>query len=93
MRVTWEGGEGVGGEMGGEFNGQGEVKAWRRGGNRLSSERNPLAHHGPFSVCIPTAGMIVGAEEDHCSSWIFLSIKKRDGWKRGREEDKRQKGG
>lgn len=47
------------------FNGKGEVKAWKRGENRLSSKWNPF---GPCSVCIPTVGMIVGAEERYCSS-------------------------
>lgn len=36
-------------------------------------------------VCISTIGMIVGAREGHCSSWIFLSIEKRD----EREEEKK----
>lgn len=73
------------------LNGHGEVKAWKRGENRLSSERNPLARRGPCSVCIPTAGMIVGAEEVHCSSRIFLSIEKRDGWKREEEKKARDR--
>lgn len=80
---------------------QGGGFKWVRGGesmekrreNRLSSERNPLARRGPCSVCIPTVGMIVGAEEGHCSSRIFLSIEKRDGWRRGREEGGRQREG
>lgn len=83
----------VGGKKGGWWKWRGESLMGKGRGNRLSSKRNPLAHHGPCSVCIPTVGMIVGAEEDHCSSWIFFSIEQRDGWKRGREEGKRQKEG
>lgn len=78
---------------GGEFNGQRDMNARNRGENRPSSEKNPLACRGPCSVCIPTVGMILGAEEGHCSSWIFLSIEKGDGWKKGGKEGQRQKKG
>lgn len=49
MRLMWEGGGGWVEKMeGGEFNGRGEVKAWRRGENRLSSKRNPFGSLWPL---------------------------------------------
>lgn len=65
-----------------------EVNAWWRGENRLSGERNSLACCGPCSVCIPTVGMILGAEEGHCFSWFFFFIKKRE--MDGRVEEKKK---
>lgn len=62
------------------------------GENRLSNERNPLACHGPCSVCISTVGMILGAEEGHCS-FGDLPLYWKERWieerKRRRQETER----
>lgn len=55
-----------------------------KGGDSINASRGaPLTRCAPCSVCIPTVGMIVGAEAGHCPSGIFLPIE--------REMDRREK--
>lgn len=55
-----------------------------RGGEN-SQKEEPLDWSGPCSVCNPTVGMIVGAEEAHCSSQDRPLSMKRE--MDGREEE------